>query len=105
MKSILITAAVLMTGASVYGIVDYNKKAHTREFKNLYREEQPVAKKEIQTKTKEVAPAKMESLPEKTTVVASKPVTRTPAKKRNRLSLKAFSRARIEKFEPPVQSH
>jgi hypothetical protein len=104
MKSILITAAVLMTGASVYGLVDYNKKAQTREFKNLYREEKP-AIKETRIESKEAAPVKFEPAPENTSVAVEKPVTRISVKKRNRLSLKSFSRAKLEKFEPPVQSH
>ena len=38
MKTFLVVAGLLMTGASVYGIVDYNKKAESKEFFELYKE-------------------------------------------------------------------
>jgi hypothetical protein len=38
MKLFLMAAGLLMTGASVYGIVDYHKKAENKAFKELYKE-------------------------------------------------------------------
>ncbi|HEX6332645.1 MAG TPA: hypothetical protein VFZ78_00380 [Flavisolibacter sp.] len=37
MKSILIIAAILMTGASVYGVVHFNKKSQSQSFRQLYK--------------------------------------------------------------------
>jgi hypothetical protein len=39
MKSILYVGAVLMTGACIYGFVDYRKVNNNKEFKSLYRSE------------------------------------------------------------------
>lgn len=36
MKSILYLGAVLMTGACIYGFVDYKKASNSKEFKSLY---------------------------------------------------------------------
>jgi hypothetical protein len=49
MKTFLIVAGLLMTGASVYGVVDYNKKAGSNEFKNLYKES-PAAEEKVMKK-------------------------------------------------------
>ncbi len=47
MKTFLIVAGLLMTGASVYGVVDYNKKSKTTEFNELYKEK-PVEKEIVE---------------------------------------------------------
>ena len=40
MKAILYIGAVLMTGASVYGFVDYKKSSRNKDFTRLYEEKQ-----------------------------------------------------------------
>ena len=37
MKAILYAGAVLMTGASIYGFIDYKKSNHRKEFTNMYK--------------------------------------------------------------------
>jgi uncharacterized protein HemX len=44
MKSILYVGAVLMTGACIYGFVDYRKVNNNAEFKSLYRSEAATTK-------------------------------------------------------------
>jgi hypothetical protein len=44
MKSILYVGAVLMTGACIYGFVDYRKVNNNKEFKSLYRSEATTTK-------------------------------------------------------------
>jgi hypothetical protein len=55
MKTFLVVAGLLMTGASVYGIVDYNKKADTKAFKELYNESAAPVEAEVE-KEKVVLP-------------------------------------------------
>jgi len=94
MKAILITAAVLMTGASVYGIVDYNKKSTTREFKNLYREEHPVVKTEAPVEAARLVPAKIEEVKAEA-AVSEKPTAKKSIKKNRKFRLSEFSRAKL----------
>ena len=67
MKTFLVTAGLLMTGASVYGVVDYNKKVDDKAFKELYKEN--------------TAPAEVKSLKEEVPLVAlpEKEVTKKEA--------------------------
>src|SRR5258707_14700729 len=37
MKAILYAGAVLMTGASIYGFIDYKKTSRDKEFTNMYK--------------------------------------------------------------------
>jgi hypothetical protein len=39
MKAFFYAGAVLMTGAIIYGFVDYNKSRHSQGFTNLYKTE------------------------------------------------------------------
>lgn len=41
MKSFLYVGASLMIGASIYGIIDYQKTSHEKEFKTLYADPEP----------------------------------------------------------------
>src|SRR5580765_5926717 len=50
MKAILYAGAVLMTGASIYGFIDYKKTSRNKEFTNMYKTE------ENSTKIKESTP-------------------------------------------------
>ena len=93
---ILIAAAALMTGASVYGVVDYNRKSGNSDFKNLYREEN-ATKTEVTPATRPDAleKVKKEAVSGETvsaTVKKEKPVKKTTSKKK-KISYKAFSRA------------
>src|SRR5687768_17029339 len=98
MKLILVTAAVLMTGASVYGIAESNRQSRSQEFKKLYNEttdEKPVmpAVKEEAKKpeVEKVLPAKeMEKK-------APAPAKKKAVKKKKRLEPKFFSRAKLER--------
>lgn len=40
MKAILYAGAVLMTGASIYGFIDYKKTSRNKEFTNMYKTEE-----------------------------------------------------------------
>jgi ADP-ribosylglycohydrolase len=100
MKSVLIIAASLMTAASVYGIIDYNKKSNSKEFKQLYTQEQPALKDEEEVITEEKKPAVVESAnaEKNKTVVGKKPAVKKPVKKKkkhSKFSTKAFSRSRL----------
>jgi hypothetical protein len=46
MKSILYVGATLMIGASIYGFVDYNKTSRSKEFRDMYKPDNPVSVKE-----------------------------------------------------------
>ena len=104
MKAFLIVAGVLMTGASVYGVVDYNKKLHTREFKEMYKEE-PAKDSEVTTETvvtTDVPAANTVTIPLKSETV-KKEVTRKISKKaadkkkkKREFKLKEFSRAPLK---------
>jgi hypothetical protein len=38
MKAFLLAGAVLMTGASIYGFIDYKRTSRSKEFRDLYKE-------------------------------------------------------------------
>lgn len=93
MKSFLVVAGLLMTGASVYGIVDYNKKADTKEFKQLYKEV-PVdpnvqSEKPAQPTVSEKEVKKIEEAPKSEATPTKKA---TKKKESRKLRLKKFSR-------------
>ena len=121
MKSILYAGAVLMTGACIYGFVDYRKTSNRKEFKSLYRTEVTSSKSalspeqvrkvnaiaKVNEKTKISEPlarssdvGKMESVKETKEVKAVNGI-RTSKKRRN-LNFKLYSRAALERYEPPV---
>jgi len=121
MKSILYIGAVLMTGACIYGFVDYRKTSNRKEFKSLYRTETASTKtalspeqvrdvnaiEKVNEKTKIAEPATGYSDVDKTerakeiTPVKTVNGTRKFSKRKN-LNYKLYSRAALEKFEPPV---
>jgi len=92
MKTLLITAAVLMTGASVYGIVDYRQKSGKKEFHNLYTGS-PAVKTTAAVKTMQLPKIKEATTTE---VKKTKPmlVKKMGKKRQPKLRLKQFSRAR-----------
>ena len=121
MKSILYIGAVLMTGACIYGFVDYRKTSNRKEFKSLYRTETADTKTElspeqlravnaiekVNEKPKNVEPAttfsdvnKTESSKETKEVKAVNGIRKSI--KRKKLNYKLYSRAALEKYEPPV---
>lgn len=93
MKTFLVIAGLLMTGASVYGVIDYNKTAGSNEFKDLYKEmpeEKAVVEKqaamplvEKKETPKTVDAVKTETAPKKKAVKKKAP---------RKLQLKKFSR-------------
>ena len=104
MKTFLIVSSLLMTGASVFGIVDYNKKAAGSEFKELYKEspapietgatkaglDAPIPTKNVSSQKEEFrktenAPIKKDS---KKKVVKQK-------KEQRKFRLKEFSRSKL----------
>jgi len=121
MKSILYIGAVLMTGACIYGFVDYRKTSNRKEFKSLYRTETASTKtalspeqvrdvnaiEKVNEKTKIAEPATVNSDVDKTErakeISPVKTVNGTRKfSKRKKLNYKLYSRAVLEKFEPPV---
>ena len=121
MKSILYAGAVLMTGACIYGFVDYRKTSNKKEFKSLYRAEAVSAKstlspdqvrdvnaiEKMNEKSNLAEPAKVFSEIEKTAPAKEfddiKSVNGTRKSiKRKKLNYKLYSRAALEKYEPPV---
>jgi len=121
MKSILYIGAVLMTGACIYGFVDYRKTSNRKEFKSLYRTETASTKtalspeqvrdvnaiEKVNEKTKIAEPATGYSDVDKTErakeITPVKTVNGTRKfSKRKKLNYKLYSRAALEKFEPPV---
>lgn len=121
MKSILYIGAVLMTGACIYGFVDYRKTSNRKEFKSLYRTETASTKtalspeqvrdvnaiEKVNEKTKIAEPATGYSDVDKTErakeISPVKTVNGTRKfSKRKKLNYKLYSRAVLEKFEPPV---
>jgi hypothetical protein len=121
MKSILYIGAVLMTGACIYGFVDYRKTSNRKEFKSLYRTDAASTKsalspeqtrdvnaiEKVNEKTKIAEPATVFSDVDKPEPenemkeVKSVNSTRTSSK-RKKLNYKLYSRAALEKFTPPV---
>ena len=79
MKTFLWAGTILMTGASIYGFIDYKKTSHEKAFTNLYKDESAVTTDQKQTVTevkKEVASEKTEikKTDVKTSVVNNQPV-------------------------------
>lgn len=104
MKVILYVGAVLMTGASIYGFIDYQKTSHDKAFTNLYSIKEPAAvieTKQSAAETKTVAatpePAKTEAAPAKPVKAKSGLVK----KKRKKISSEMFSRKAMVEFVPP----
>ena len=106
MKALFYVGAVLMTGAVIYGFVDYNKSRHSQEFMNLYKIETPAAAKNIATpvntfdanENKQASGANVNSgSSEKTNFNPGTiaPLTSKPVKKKKSINYKSFSRARI----------
>ena len=93
---ILIAAATLMTGASVYGLIDYNKRSGSKDFENLYRKDKATGPREAEkVNTPVVRESDSKTIGDKKvemTTKAQEPVKKTPKKKRN-VSYKEFSRA------------
>src|SRR5215203_4314392 len=99
MKAILIATAALMTGAGVYGLVDYNKTSGTTDFERLYKEEKSVApaavtegKTDPGVKAKETKAALKTTVPEKKEVKGKTNAVKS-VKKKKKLSYKLFSRS------------
>lgn len=123
MKSILYIGAVLMTGACIYGFVDYRKTSERKEFKSLYRTETASTKSALSPEQTRNVNA-IEKVNGKSAVIPSTLNTKLPAgkelepvkeisemktvngirksSKRKKLNYKLYSRAALEKFEPPV---
>ena len=102
MKTFLIVAGLLMTGASVYGVVDYNKKADNKEFKELYKEKPAPVETEL---VKEEAPVPVETKAIKSEEVKKTdnvPVKKVSKKKKakkekeeRKFRMKEFSRGKL----------
>jgi hypothetical protein len=94
MKMILIAAATLMTGASVYGVIDYKKRSGTKEFENLYREEKttnvvPAALPVVKNNDVKAESSELTVKEE----VKKKPAVKKSHSKKRKISYKTFSRA------------
>lgn len=108
MKTFLLAAGLLMTGASVYGIVDYNQKQASNELKELYKEKPaPVSTKTVVEDGIAPSPVsglkegsatvvyKKETTPAKGTVKKKKVVNKKKAEKERVFRLKEFSRGKL----------
>jgi hypothetical protein len=93
MTPLLYIGAALMIGAGIYGFVDYKNKKNSKEFKSLYRHEQP---KNVQEPViAKPVPAAISAAIVDTTA-ATKPVVKEKIEK---FSPKQFSRAALVKEE------
>ena len=101
MKTILILAAVLMGGASIYGIVDYRKRSATKEFRQLYTKENPATQPDMKTVATEADGSTLQNNADKmaTTKNEVKPVIRK--KKIRKFRFSEFSRAALVPIEKP----
>ena len=102
MKTVLIVAGLLMTGASVYGIVDYNKKAESKEFADLYKED-PAPVETVVTNEVVAVPVaqekeilKTESLTKMEKVKPAVKKTTSKKKAERKFRLKEFSRGKMK---------
>ncbi len=123
MKTIWLAGATLMIGASVYGIINYQKTSSKKEFKNLYTDkpavDPSVNKGQVtvpDTKTSTVIPANNKHTnvktdkpvkDVKTTVSSDKPVTQNdvkPVVHKRRFNTRLFSRAPLDEkyIDQPV---
>ena len=121
MKSILYLGAVLMTGACIYGFVDYRKTSNRKEFKSLYRTEAASNKSELSPEQVNAVKSiekvnKNQGIAEPATVFShidkSEPAkemndgksvnSKRTFSKRKKLNYKLYSRAALEQFTPPV---
>jgi hypothetical protein len=121
MKSILYIGAFLMTGACIYGFVDYRKTSNRKEFKSLYRTDAASTKsalspeqvrdvnavEKVNENTKIAEPATVFSDVDKTEPVGEMKEVKSGSSKRSsskrkKLNYKLYSRAALEKFTPPV---
>src|SRR5688500_2141624 len=115
MKSILYIGTTLMTGASIYGYVDYKKTNRNEEFKNIYTEKAaphpaPMPAKESFVPVTEPAVEIKTVIPEKTikeSPVLKKTAKQEPAgkivkkymsKEHKKLNAKHFSRAPLPEY-------
>jgi hypothetical protein len=98
MKAILILAAALMTAATVYGIMDYNRKSGSKAFKQLYttQKSKPVAKEKTADGSASLPPGVTAAS------VASGEMTKTGKKRRSvEVRLSEFSRESLVPVEMP----
>ena len=103
MKTFLIVAGLLMTGASVYGIVDYNQKAGKKEFKELYKDHSGTAKPVKVPANATVMEVKKIEVPQpETPAITKKEAAKKTAKKKTlnkekrTFQLKEFSRGKLD---------
>jgi hypothetical protein len=64
MKAFLITGIVLMTGASIYGFIDYKNSSRNKELTRLYRTEEPSAVAVAKQPTVEIKKDAVKETPE-----------------------------------------
>jgi hypothetical protein len=99
MKAILYAGVVLMTGASIYGFVNYRQTSHQKAFKNMYKEESPAEKtteilpvsKTTNGVSKITGEEKMEAVNNTTEI----PVRSSRSRRSNKFSTKLFSRSAL----------
>jgi hypothetical protein len=101
MKLLLLIGATLMTGAGIYGFVDYKKKEQIKAFKALYKEEKPV----VQQPTPEIVTSPAPIMVFKNNDAPGK---KSKKGKHKKVRYTQFSRAAIEEMEieepaPPVK--
>lgn len=101
MKPLLLLGAVLMTGASVYGIVDYRQRSSQKEFNQLYQAPAPVTGEGIRDLSAiPVSPADKKEV----TGTEKKETAKKVKTKKRRIERDMFSRAPLDEIpELPVQ--
>lgn len=112
MKSILYIGIIAMTGASIYGFVDYKKTVRSKEFRTMYVE--PVTEEPAITDVKEPAtktistPAEIKkdvvvnTVKEKSGVKRKKDLFSKKRKNEKKINYSLFSRAPLRELEETV---
>jgi len=105
MKALLYAGAVLMTGAIIYGFVDYNRARHSQGFTNLYKTETPAATKNPTApantfdvkESKSASETNVDAHSDKANLNqgAFSPLPSKTVKKKKSITYKSFSSARI----------
>lgn len=99
MKTIIYVGAVLMAGASVYGIVDYKKASRKNEFTNMYepgKEEKKLRQEKTDLVTEPVEKINNEKMELNTSEMKKSSENGSDVKSKKKLNHKLYSRAALD---------
>jgi hypothetical protein len=99
MKPLLLLGAVLMTGASVYGIVDYRQRSSQKAFNQLYQAPAPATGEGI----RDLSAIPLPPAPSPELARTEKKEVAKKVKKKRRIERDMFSRAPLEEMPEYVQ--